>query len=474
MPKERPNFVLIMTDQQRGDCLGIEGRQGLQTPNLDSLAVSGVRFTRAYSACPSCIAARRSVMSGQAPATHGMVGYKAHEEWRTQHTLPGELKRTGYQTVLVGRDMHLHPDRKRYGFDQMITTNHDYLHWLEEHTSSWQGGSFGNGIGPNDWTAAPWHLDEYLHATNWTVENGLRFLDDRDPSCPFFLTVSFTAPHPPLAPPAHYLERYLRMDIGEPVIGDWATPPPNDGVGQETYAPRVKLTGEALRYCYAGYYGLITHVDDQLSRFLLRIRQCAPNTYILFVADHGEMLGDHYLFRKRLPYAGSARVPCFLSGLDIEAGQVCDCPISHYDIMPTFLDLAKIPVPETVEGSSLVPLIGGGDAHWRTYVHGEHTLGGSYGGPEEAGMHFLTDGKEKYIWFVTSGREQLFNLVTDPTECHDLAQSSEYADKTNVWRKRLVAELANRPEGFTSGEKLIPGRPYVAALPHVHGSDQTS
>jgi len=467
MSKNRPNLVLIMTDQQRGDCLGIEGRKGLMTPNLDHLAASGVRFTRAYSACPNCIAARRSLMSGQDPATHGLVGYKTDQEWHIEHTLPGELSKAGYQTVLVGRDMHLHPRRKRYGFDRMITTNHDYLHWLEEHSPPWQGGYFGSGIGPNDWTAAPWHLADWLHDTQWTVEQGLSFLDGRDPSCPFFLAVSFAAPHPPLTPPAFYLERYLRAELGEPVIGDWAAAPVNDGLGQKPDDWNVKLTGEALRNCYAGYYGLINHLDDQIARLLLRLRREAKNTCILFTADHGEMLGDHYLFRKCLPYEGSARIPFLLSGPDLTRGTVCNRPVGLQDVMPTFLDLAGVPLPDTVDGASLLTLVGGGNANWREYMHGEHALGGQVG---ESGMHYLTDGEEKYIWFSGSGREQLFDLVKDPAECHDLALRSDCNDRLAKWRERLIEELKDRPEGFTDGKQLIAGRPYTALMPHVHGA----
>ena len=103
---KRPNVLLIMTDQQRGDCLGIDGHPVLRTPSMDRIAGEGVRFTRAYSSCPTCIAARRSLLSGQFPATHGMVGYQDGVEWDPAHTLPGVLSRQGYQTSWVGRGIH--------------------------------------------------------------------------------------------------------------------------------------------------------------------------------------------------------------------------------------------------------------------------------------------------------------------------------------------------------------------------------
>ena len=239
---EQPNILFINTDQQRGDCLGVEGHPVLQTPNMDGIAAAGVRFTRFYSGCPSCIATRRSMLSGQEPQTHGMVGYQGLVEWDAPPTLPGVLRERGYQTWLVGRSMHQYPPRKRYGYDEMETNCHtgasDYDDWLREVGPRDSGGWFGGGVMHNDWTARPWHLDEHLHFTNWTVTRALRFLERRDPSCPFFLTVGFIAPHPPLQPPAFYLERYLRTGVPEPVIGDWARPPEFGEGGRDHVSPQ--------------------------------------------------------------------------------------------------------------------------------------------------------------------------------------------------------------------------------------------
>ena len=245
---ERPNILLIMTDQQRGDCLSIDGHPCLMTPNMDEIAGSGVRFRRAYTTCPSCIAARRSLLSGQFPATHGMVGYHDGIEWDAPPTLPQVLRDEGYQTVMVGRGMHQHPCRKRYGYDEMIIHQweSDYTDWLMQRAPE-AGGLFGSGIMHCDWTAHPWPLDEHLHQTNWTTDLALDFLRRRDPSCPFFLTVSYLAPHPPFLPPEFYFDRYVNMDLPEPLVGDRAVPPGNGGLGHGAAPQRVDLRGEALR-----------------------------------------------------------------------------------------------------------------------------------------------------------------------------------------------------------------------------------
>ncbi len=147
----------------------------------------------------------------------------------------------------------------------------------------------------NDWTARPWYLDEHLHYTNWVMDQALEFLEHRDPTCPFFLTVSFLAPHPPLQPPAFYFERYLRTGVPDPVIGDWEEPPAHDGLGDDVASPHVHLQGEALLSMRAAYYGAINHIDDQLRRFLDQNtalgRLMSENTIVIFTSDHGEMLG---------------------------------------------------------------------------------------------------------------------------------------------------------------------------------------
>ncbi|MDQ3700460.1 MAG: sulfatase-like hydrolase/transferase, partial [Chloroflexota bacterium] len=114
----RPNILLVLVDQWRGDCLGIEGHPVLSTPNIDRLGADGAHFRRAYSECPSCIPARRTIFSGQAPDAHGLVGMKGGVPWEIRCTLPGELASAGYQTEMVGK-LHLYPQRKRYGFHHL-------------------------------------------------------------------------------------------------------------------------------------------------------------------------------------------------------------------------------------------------------------------------------------------------------------------------------------------------------------------
>ena len=467
---ERPNFLVIMTEQHRGDCLGSDGHPVLLTPNIDNIGGAGVRFSRCYSTCPVCVPARRSFLSGQFPVTHGLLNNSNVEWWNAPRTLPGVLRDAGYHTYWVGRSMHQYPPRKRYGFDHIVSYGSgtdDYDAWLDRVAPEGHGGYYGTGVMHNDWTARPWHLDEPLHFTNWVVNQALHFLQNvRDTSCPFFLVASFLAAHPPLVPPAFYMERYLRMKLPEPAIGDWAVPPANDGMGDDVSAQRVKLTGEILRSCHAGYYGLINHVDDQIRRLLNPVngidRMTNSNTVVIFTSDHGEMLGDHYLWRKSLPYEGSARIPLLIRApgrFGFERGLTIDKPVGLEDIMPTVLQMAGAEIPDTVDGRSLLPLSRGEDVQWRPYIHVECT--------GALGNHALTDGKEKYIWFVRDGSEQFFDLSQDPRECHDLSADPSAADRVSRWRNLMIEELKDRPEGFSDDGHLIAGQTYSTVLPHA-------
>lgn len=464
----KPNFLLIMTDQQRGDALGIDGHPDLLTPNLDHLAQSGTRFRRAYSECPSCIAARRTLLTGMKPSHQGIVGYEEGHPLEPWPTLPELLRRAGYQTASIGRDMHTYPEHRRYGFETMwhapfgdvYSEFHQHLRFL-----STKKGFHGwphyldHGMGPNAWTARPWPFEEKFHQTNWAVNKAIQYLDERDPSAPYFVSLGFVAPHPPLVPPAFYYDRYHARELRAPSIGEWARSP---GPGQATDSARVDLAGEALQACLAAYYGSINHVDDQLGLLFQRLRMEKDPPVILFTSDHGEMLGDHHLFRKCMGYEGSARIPMILSGPGVGKGMVREEPVALQDVLPTFLDLAGVGLTDAVDGGSLLPLCGSrGAGPWREYLHGEHAT--TYAGV--SGMHYLTDGKMKYIWHGDDGAEQLFDLREDPGERHDLSGNAGGEQALSFWRDRLVHELAARPEGFVRAGALVSGKSHAPVVP---------
>lgn len=484
----RPNLVLVMTDQQRGDALSVDGHPRLMTPNLDELAGIGVRFRRAYSECPTCIPARYVLLTGRKPGRLGIVGFQTRARVPTAETLPELLRRAGYQTASVGRSMHTWPSSARYGFEiRMHSPFADpYSEFHAGFRFASRKGAFGNwphltghGITSNGYTARPWPFEERFHQTNFAVNKAIEFLDGRDPDAPFFLYVGFVAPHPPFVPPACYYDRYAAMELDEPVVGDWAQPLSDGGLGQRVDGHQVELRGRFNQMARAGYYGLIQHVDDQFRLLWERLRMEPGPTYLLFCSDHGEMLGDHHLYRKGQPYEGSARIPMILHGPDLPEGVVVDRPVGLADILPTFLELAGVPAPDGADGQSLrIHLDARRDGAPR-FVFSEHAalsaLGpppkprGSHGHPNaHEAFQMVTDGRFKYVWFPQTGREQLFDLESDPRERHNALGEAALAEAEGTLRARLIEELAGRPEGFVRDGALTPNPvPYPHAHAHI-------
>lgn len=468
---DRSNILLILTDQQRGDCIGLDPHapELLQTPNCDAIARRGTHFHHGYSECPSCIPARRTIFSGMAPAANGCVGFRDGIEWNPPHTLAGKLGQAGYQTEMIGK-LHLYPRLKRYGFDHLQQADatrgepNDYTDWLVKqhgHTALHPG--MAHGVSSNGWIGRPHHLPEEKMHSFWVVDRAMEFLRKRDPSAPYFLNISFIDPHPPLTPPAFYYNRYINRDIPPPVVGDWTTGFDGPERGLERDASRLCLPEQDMQCARAAYYGMVNFIDDQIGR-LLQFADLS-NTFILFASDHGEMLGDHHLFRKTFPYEASARIPFFACApheWSLPSDITTASPVGLQDIMPTLLDAAGVDVPDSCTGKSLLPIMRGETEAVRQILHGEHD--GCY--DYDDANHFLTDGHEKYIWYTQTGQEQLFDLDADPHERRDLASPSSSAkQRVDAWRARLVDLLRDRPEGFTDGEQLITGRPHEPALP---------
>jgi arylsulfatase A-like enzyme len=476
---DRPNIVLINVDQWRGDCLSVSGHPVVQTPYLDRMALGGARFNRAYSATPTCIPARAALYTGQTQRTHGRVGYQDGVTWNYPVTIASEFTRHGYQTQAVGK-LHVYPERSQMGFQNVIL--HDgYLHFarkgprdygLVDDYTPWLREQLGrdcdytdDGLECNSVVARPWDKPEHVHPSTFIVTQSIDFLRRRDPRKPFFLYMSFHRPHPPYDPPAWAFEQYINQKMPDPPVGAWSSMFADRNRPFDPACLVGKIDPRLLQRARAGYYGHMTHIDQLYERFRLALWEHGQleNTYFLFVSDHGEMMGDHDFFRKGIPYEGSARVPLIFTGPKgggIKPNAAYDSVVELRDVMPTLLDCAGLPIPESVEGKSFLPMVRGEKQNWREYLHGEHAM-------FEQSVQWLTDGKEKYVWFSGTGAEQLFDLKEDPCELNDLSKSKSTKNRLEHWRVCLMKELHGREEGFTDGKKLITGRPVVGCLKHV-------
>ncbi|MBC2602971.1 arylsulfatase [Puniceicoccus vermicola] len=482
-----PNIVFIHVDQWRADCLSIEGHPVVHTPTLDLLALQGVLFSHAYASCPTCVPSRASLMTGLTPEHHGRVSYQDGVPWNYPITLPGEFTKCGYQTKAIGK-LHTFPERNQLGFESVELhdgylhfarkrhgqpiENDDYLAWLREETGRANADYFEHGVNCNSIVARPWPMEEYLHPTNWVTSRSLDFLDTRDTSRPFFLYMSYHRPHPPYDPPGWALDQYLQAPMPDPVVGDWVDlyEPYDQSHSPEAF--RAKYRPDILQRARAGYYGHLTHIDHQINRFLeiLQEYDLAENTWIVFTSDHGEMLGDHHLYRKGYPYEASARVPLIVKppqSVEYPKGSVCETVVEMMDFLPTLLDCAGLPAPDQIDGRSFLNhVVGKSQASLRPYLHGEHTLFGY-------SLQWLTDGREKYVWHSGTGREQLFDLSDDPNEVKDLSLNASplAVERLAVWRQRMVDTLRHREEGFVSADgALLPGRPVSPILQHLRNA----
>ena len=378
---KRPNILLIMTDQMRGDCLGIAGHPDVKTPYLDTLASQGVLFNHAYSACPSCIAARAALHTGMSQEHHRRVGYQDGIPWRYEHTMAAELSKAGYYTQCVGK-MHVYPLRNYLGFHHVELHDgylghprnasvpysesqfvaDDYFYWLREQKGISADVTI-SGLDCNSWIARPFVYEEKYHPTNWVTDRSLDFLRRRDPDMPFFLMASYVRPHPPFDAPACYFEMYRDKKLAPPHVGSWEDGQSLKDSGRIYNSATGPEDPELIRQAQIGYYACITHLDHQIGRLIMGLQEhgLSDNTVIIFTADHGEELCDHHRFRKALPYQGSVHIPLIISGNPALTGlvphSVCQNVAELRDIMPTVLEIARAPIPDSVDGKSLLPLI---------------------------------------------------------------------------------------------------------------------
>ena len=385
-----PNVILILCDQMRGDCLGADGNAVVQTPNVDYLTACGTRFAHAYSAVPSCLPARATLWTGQDQWHTGLLGMgwgQGQIPNHYPHTLAGELTRAGYRTHMVGKG-HFHPQRASMGFEtreldesgRTLTNGFkdEYRAWFERHAPDGVTPD-DHGVDWNSWLARPWHTEEYLHPTAWTMSRALAFLETRDQSRPFFLNISFARPHSPYVPPQPYYALYHDGQTPPPVVGDWAAmhDRPEDAVNPNAWHGR--MSADQIHRARSGYYGEISFIDTQIGRLTNWMRRfqgdALANTWIIFASDHGDMQGDHHLWRKTYAYEGSSRIPFLVvppSQMERPPRQVADEVVELRDVLPTVLGAVGLPVPDTVDGQSVLPLMQGPGQGWRTYIHGEH------------------------------------------------------------------------------------------------------
>lgn len=480
-----PNIVFIMTDQMRADFLGCAGNEAVHSPNLDRFASEGARFRRAYSSTPSCTPARAAILTGQSPWGHGMLGYNQVAE-RYPVELPRLMNEAGYFTYAIGKQ-HFHPQRNTHGYQGMELDEcgrrrdpgfiSDYHQWFYQVGPDLDPDA--TGIGWNDYRAGAYALDSALHPTQWTGDRAVDFLQNYDRKQPFFLKVSFSRPHSPYDPPQSYLDKVDLATVPAAAVGSWSQEWFGSFHTPKKYtAPRNNLGRKIAAAARRAYAANIAFIDTQVGRILAELeeRDMLKNTLLVFTSDHGDMLGDHHLWRKTYAYEGSAGVPMLMLWGDevmrAPRGQLRNELVELRDLLPTFLDAAGAPRPESVEGLSMLHPVKGLRTAWRSWLDLEHATIYWPGNNWTA----MTDSRWKYIFHAHDGSEQLFDLQEDPQELVDLSANAQYADLLLSWRKRMAKHLEPRGEGWVNdgvpavrkkGTVLGPNYPRLEEEPEV-------
>ncbi len=449
---DQPNVLLFLTDQQRFDTIRALGNSHIQTPTLDSLVQEGISFTSAYDASPVCIASRCSLILSQWAHQTGCTTNCPMPQERT--SLMEILHEGGYQTHGVGK-MHFSPDsHKMWGYE-----SRDYSEeggWREDddycrfvHDSGYDHVSALMGVRSEYYyIPQPSQLPARLHNSTWVADRSLEFLESRDRDRPFFLWSSFIKPHPPFESPSPWHRLYKPVDM----------PLPHLPTGYESLLTywnrrqnRYKYRDQGwdlnfLRTMRAAYYACISFVDYNAGRILQRLRETGEmdNTIIIWVSDHGEMLGDFGSFGKRSMFDAAARVPVIIRYPQrFSAGERCDKVCSLVDLTPTILATVGLDRIDQHEGIDLAE-VRDGNAD-RPGVLCQYSQ-------RESGLYALINDDFKYVYSASDDREYLFRRHGAESEERSLAGNVAYQNVVAEMRESLTRWF--RSDGY---EEVLEG-----------------
>ncbi|MGH8017499.1 MAG: sulfatase family protein [Opitutaceae bacterium] len=440
----RPNILIVYTDDQRWDCLGIAGHSFLKTPNIDRIGREGVRFANAFTTSPVCSPSRASFLTGQYKHTHGVLGNEDSTALSMRlNTFPRILHEAGYRTGYFGKWHMGKSGEPRPGFDRWVA--------LE---------------GQGSYLDPLVNIDGRRVATKGYVadivtEYAARFIE-QESSQPFCVIVAHKAPHSPFTPAPRHADLYAnetierrrnsRDDLSDkpaltkPLPG-WPCVGPGTGPGDDQIRNQLRT---------------LASIDEGVGRLLalLERRGELERTLVLFSSDHGYFWGEHGLGDKRAAYEEALRVPLLARYPPLAAaGAVCEAMVLNIDVAPTLLELAGAAMPGTTQGKSFLPLLGSdrsNDAAFRTaFLAGYSNEAGQPRIPTWRGTR---TSRWKFVQYPTlPGMDELYDLEADPFELNNLADDPAHlADLRDV--KRTLATLlaeTNHPGRFTTFEGVL-------------------
>jgi arylsulfatase A-like enzyme len=492
MSLERPNIILVTTDQQRTDSLSCYGSTFTQTPHLDALASAGVCCDRAYTTNPVCTPARISLFTGLQVSSHGAwnVGLNAPAQTRT---VAHHLADHGYRTHNIGKmhfqaygsrdDQSLESFTRRwgahppfpgpyYGFQTVEFALGHATYGLRGHYGEWVRSQVDEKTfcafqhaqalspAPFGGEAYDWDLPLRLHNSVWSVDRAIEFLRGNDKSQPFFLSLGFQDPHHPHCLPREFTNRIRPEDVPLPdyTEGELDDKPPHFKIARKgeldtsVFRGEYQVAGQGCGFDYrrigspeiragrAYYYGMVRLIDDQMGLLqYLDDTRLAENTLVIFTSDHGELLGDHGLWMKGpFHYEQILRIPLLLRWpKGFAGGRRVETIVSHLDLVPTILSAVGLPPVQGLNGSDALPLFRGEVAAIRDGAMIE-----CIDDPRKLRLKTYITLERKLTWYHGHPFGELYDLVLDPGEKINRWNDPEYADD----RSRLLSQILERLE----------------------------
>ena len=452
---ERPNILLIMTDQQRADSPGYAHAGPSDTPNLDRLAQQGIIFDNAYSSATSCVPARASLMTGllhhrvpkvasnaRAETTSGLALKEGY--WTIAHG----MRQAGYQTALLGK-MHFQPIRANHGFEIMHLCEHlpagysadavdDYRLWLE--STDRKDKRF---VKPSQPRVFPYPAE--YHPTSWVTRHGLDFLANRDRSRPYFAVVSFPHPHTPYDPAEPYASMYPPEKESLPTPGyevNDSLPWPFDDAARPAgkgaiFSPKLvrDMPEMHVKRVLASIRALIRQIDDGVGELLKAVD--LSNTVVFFLSDHGDY-GGHRGFLGKLPWIpfdDLVRVPFIAAGAGVKPGRRSSAPVQSFDYVPTALELAGAPLPTSdMDSRSLAGVLAGEEPDYQRAVYSSTT----------EGWPMIRQGRYKQVWHTGADVHLIYDMESDPIESNNLGCDLAWGDMI-VRNRETLRALMDKP-----------------------------